>query len=133
MAAGLLTVLVAVGCADDQRTVRSAWDLAAPVTPGETEFEVVVYVGSSSCNVFDRTEIEESDLSVTVSAWTTDTRGEDDCTADLGVVREVVQLEAPLGARALVGCRPEGELSASLPGPLPSGEDCRAALDPPPG
>src|SRR3546814_11419812 len=58
-------LLVATRSSDDP--VRSDWWLGEP--PSGAELAVVTYVGSSSCNEFDRVEVSQSDEAVVVESY----------------------------------------------------------------
>lgn len=69
------------------------------------ELEVVVAVGSSSCNTFERLDVFEGPRSVRINAIVNIPRGlSGDCTTDLVTQRVSVTLAEPLGDRTLTGC-----------------------------
>lgn len=77
---------------------------------------------SSSCNEFDRIEVDDGPEEVVVVAYV-DRVGGPDCTADLSWHVVTVQLSSPLGDRSLSGCSaPEGGLQE--PGVSRHDRDC---------
>lgn len=80
--------------------------------PSGVEVPVVVYTESSSCNEFDRVEVDESSDEVVITAYVNRVGGPD-CTADYNSQPAPVRLASPLGTRTLGGCvAPEGGLQA---------------------
>src|SRR3546814_18349543 len=63
----LVTVAVLVATRSSDDPVRSDWWLGEP--PSGAELAVVTYVGSSSCNEFDRVEVSQSDEAVVVESY----------------------------------------------------------------
>lgn len=104
-------VLVATRSPDGP--VRSDWWLGSP--PSGAGLAIVTYVGSSSCNEFDRIEVSESEDAVVVMSYVS--RGGGDCTADDSYRATPVTLDAPLGKRRLEGCTapPDGNRAGDIP------------------
>ncbi len=65
---------------------------------------MVTYVGSGSCNDFDRVDVDESTERVLIHAYVTAKGGDTDCTDDYTWQATEVELEEPLGDRSLSGC-----------------------------
>lgn len=87
---------------DGRQTVDAPWTLRNPVDAATTAVPILVYVGSSSCDSFRSTEVEESAESVTITAEVRSKGG--GCTSDMRTRPVDVQLAGPLGERALLGC-----------------------------
>ena len=113
-----------VGCADGgpSTTGPTEWDL---VTVSNSEVRIVVYVGSSSCNSLADVAVEEDSEQVGINATVTIDGGED-CTSDMTTSEETIQLDSPIGARTLVGCRPPSPLVSGRQQPLRGG--CMATV-----
>ena len=99
---GWISVCVALvgGCSSDGDVQRSDWWLSENVDG--TRLDVVTYVGSGSCTEFDRVHVEESAEDVLIEAYVT-VQG-NDCTDDYTWASTQVELDDPLGDRALTGC-----------------------------
>ena len=99
-----LVLLVAASCtgSDNIDRVRADWMLEAP--PSDDVLPVLVQIGSSSCNSFDEVTVTETASQVTIEAYVNHKTYLHECTADLRMHHEPVQLAAPLGQRSLVGC-----------------------------
>ncbi len=102
---GLALSLAACGSGPGQVAVERAEWLVSGEAAGGT-FTVSVYVGGSTCIDFDRVEVEEGDDVVEVAAYVRRAVGEP-CSEDFGWRDVVVELDAPLGDRDLVGCAGE--------------------------
>lgn len=98
--------VIVAGCQYVRGEQEVRWALAQRVTPSSTALDLVVFVGSSSCHDFRRVDVEEDESEVRVTAYVTSS-GDEDCTADDVRRLETVELDAPLGDRALRGCRVE--------------------------
>lgn len=94
-----LAVIGSGGCGADD-SMRTDWWLST--SPTGTRLEVVVYTNGSSCTDFEEVDVVERDDEVVVHAFVQHRDG--DCTSDYSVEPVVVELDAPLGARRLVGC-----------------------------
>lgn len=103
-AALALVLLGAASCttSDDIESVRTDWMLDGP--PTGRVLPVLVHVGGSSCNSFREVLVTETPSEVTIEAYLDYKTNLRDCTADLRMQREPVQLASPLGERTLVGC-----------------------------
>ena len=86
---------------DDTSVGLTRWSLTAEV--GGAEFDIVIEVGSSSCDSLDRVEVDEGAETVTIEAYVRSRRA-DVCTADMATEVESIALDAPLGDRELLGC-----------------------------
>ncbi|MET4226149.1 hypothetical protein [Oerskovia enterophila] len=91
-------MLVACGAGTPERQ-RVEWVL---VSEEGTSLDLGVYAGGSTCTDDDGIEVEEGAESVEVRAFVLRTTGT--CSEDFGVRLVTVELEEPLGERALVGC-----------------------------
>lgn len=130
-AAFLLLAILVAGCAadsPDEVGVKGAptdWDVVA-FDPGSADLEILVWVGSSSCDVFEGFDIEEGPDQVVLVALDTPTSTRaGGCTADLISSRQNVTLRAPPGAKTLVGCRPDAPVARSPIGPI---TDCHTIV-----
>lgn len=92
------------GAGADRREASASWELSAPVDSNAVVLPLTVFVGSSSCDRFDGVEAVETTGSVTVTATISSLTGDRGCTSDMRTERVEVTLQAPLGARALLGC-----------------------------
>ena len=102
LATTLIGVALTVGCSDNGGVeLQADWWLSGE--PSGLNLPVVVYVGSSSCNDFNRVEVAESAGEVTVTAYV-DANSDGDCTADYTWHPSPVELDASLNGRALRGC-----------------------------
>jgi hypothetical protein len=114
----------AVGEGPQSIVARTDWELRT--APSSDLLDLRVAVGSSSCDTFDRIAISESADTVTLHAYVrTQFEWGGSCTDDF-VIRDdvIVQLQAPLGDRELIGCDghvPTTEVFANTQG----GVDCR--------
>lgn len=92
-----------LGCSGDggDGELQADWWLSD--APSGSSLPVAVYVGSSSCNEFNRVEVAESADEVTITAYV-NVSGEEVCTADYTWHPAPVELDAPLDNRALRGC-----------------------------
>ena len=107
----VLPCVFVTSCGGDGGTLQSDWWLSE--IPSGNEVPVVVYTASSSCNDFDRVEVDETADEVTIRAYV-DFTGDTDCTADYTWHPAPVELDAPLGTRVLRGCTaPEDGLRAA--------------------
>lgn len=98
----LTSAALLAGCSDDGgRELQADWWLSD--APTGFSVPVVVYIGSSSCNEFNRVEVAESADEVTITAYV-DASSSGVCTADDTAHPAPVALDAPLNDRALRGC-----------------------------
>lgn len=81
---------------------RSEWILE-DVSADEQELRVAVFSGHSSCMDFERIEVTEDEHQVEIRGYARHD-GSDACTDDHVTHAVQVELDAPLGDRALVGC-----------------------------
>jgi hypothetical protein len=97
--------LLLASCASfDSIRAATEWDLAGATQTAH--LELTVWVGSSSCNKFDSVVTTESASDVTIIARLRVDATAGGCTSDLTRTVVGVDLEAPLGDRELLGCRP---------------------------
>jgi hypothetical protein len=82
----------------------SYWQLLE--TPNGTTLKLYVAVGNS-CDSFERVDVEETGNAVTIRSYSRQTLDGDGCTDQLFHEQISVELEQPLGDRALLGCAPE--------------------------
>lgn len=107
-----IVALLLVGCdrlllesgVGDREATPTRWFLAGDA--GDNPFLITVVVGSSSCNELDDVVVSEVDGQVRVDATILTPTQDQDCTLDLSVQDVLVDLETPLGDRALLGCEP---------------------------
>ena len=117
VAALLVLALTGAGCGDGGgggERVDAPWFVV-----GTRRADVLILdvgIGSSSCNDLHGFEAIESEDSVEIHAYVTVDEG-GDCTADYDVLTIDLQLDDPLGQRRIVGCRPEGPLTAGFARP----------------
>jgi hypothetical protein len=127
---GCLVIGAVVGLASScstTETVDTAWNLVGPPT-GDV-LEIVVAVGSSSCNSFDELHVTETEEAVDIRT-TIEVDDPGNCTDDLTTSTQTIELDARLGDRALTGCRPaDGRFTDLYERDVPTGGDCRRALD----
>ena len=107
LSAVLLVGVMGVGCSSSSGSSPSIsavhWVLDEP--PAGSQLRITGYIGSSSCNSFDRVDVEESDSAVDVQVLVR-FNGAEACTADMRMQAITVELENPLGIRELTGCQP---------------------------
>lgn len=90
--------------------VEGAHDWALTSVDGNV-LNVVVAVGSGTCDRFESIEISETETEVNITALVSEkepgsglfTTG---CTADMGLEHVQIALDRPVGERALTGCAP---------------------------
>ena len=73
--------------------------------PTGSQLLITGYIGSSSCDSFDRVEVAESASTVEVEVLVR-SNGNEACTADMRMQAITVDLDEPLGERELTGCQP---------------------------
>lgn len=100
--AGSACTLSFGGCSSGADTQRS--DSWLSERADGTRLEVVTYIGSGSCNDFDRVDVEESAEEVLIYAYITGEDGKTACTDDYTWETTEVELDEPLGDRSLSGC-----------------------------
>jgi hypothetical protein len=91
---------------------------------------VQVIVGSGSCDRLDRIDVSETPTDVTLTAVVVETEPGSGlfgvaCTADLESEFVNVDLDAPLAARTLLGCDPQGRFSGSASEDGSGPSDCQ--------
>lgn len=103
-AALVSVLLVATSCtkSDNIESVRTDWMLEA--SPTGRVLPVLVQIGGSSCNSFREIRVTETPSEVAIEAYVNHRTNLRECTADLRMQREPVQLAGPVGERRLVGC-----------------------------
>jgi len=79
------------------------WELDE--APTGSQLLITGYIGSSSCDSFDRVEVAESASTVEVQVLVR-FNGNEACTADMRLQAITVDLDEPLGGRDLTGCQP---------------------------
>jgi hypothetical protein len=106
---------------------------------GQSRVSILVETGNPGCYTVEPVQVAETDAAVTILAFTGEINRTPDptpvespmigqwhygvvCTAEMRLVRVVVELANPLGARILEGCT-AGRLEAT-----PVRQDCRATL-----
>ena len=102
-----LALVLISGCDHGNRQAEerlTEWRLVQ--RPSPTELVLEIAIGSSSCNAFERVEVEETTEAVRISAIVAVAIESDVCTDDLVLAQEEVGLDVPLGDRRLVGCTP---------------------------
>jgi len=98
----LIVVAVSAGIQSCSSNVkRTSWQLTAP--PGGSELHLFVQVGG--CDKFERFSIKESDQVVLVEAYVR-MNVRSACPGLIEFQRRTLQLNTPVGARALHGCNP---------------------------
>lgn len=123
-ALGLATALIVLGaCGSDDDSAETSgpafWSVTEPVSGAE--FDIVIEVGSSSCDSLDRVIVDETSTTVTIEAIVRNS-GDEICTMDMVIETETITLDEPLGDRELLGCDRNVAAGASsrdcsLPGP----------------
>lgn len=108
-AVALAVPLSLSSCSEHTSTAATDWDLLAA---GGRRIEILVWVGSSSCESLKTVETDETSSSVTLTAII-ELSGDSDCTADLTTEVTTVDLESDLGNRDLRGCRPRDPATES--------------------
>lgn len=98
-------------------------------SPAGTAFTIVIDVSGSSCVSHDRVTLDETLDRVVVRAFNNVSRS-NACTNDYREYHHVVQLDAPLGDRRLVGCTVTGD-AIPVTGPsIPDDADCTYYIQP---
>jgi len=119
----LVLALTGAGCGDGgDEPVDAPWFVV-----GTRRADVLILdvgIGSSSCNDLHGFEAIESEDSIEIHAYVTVDEG-GDCTADYDVLTVDLQLDDPLGQRRIVGCRPEGPLTAGFARPTGAADDAQ--------
>lgn len=106
---GFLIGVVTVGCSSSSSSAPTPsisavhWELNE--APSGAQLLITGYIGSSSCDSFDRIEVEESGSAVDVQVLVT-SNGNAACTADMRMQAITVDLDEPLELRELTGCQP---------------------------
>ncbi len=106
---GFIIGAVTVGCTSSSSSAPTPsisavhWELNE--APSGTQLLITGYIGSSSCDSFDRIEVQESDSAVDVQVLVK-SNGNAACTDDLRMEDITVDLDEPLGVRELTGCQP---------------------------
>jgi len=110
LAAAFLAITVTVGCTSSSSPTGTSpsisavhWELNE--APTGAQLRITGYIGSSSCDSFDRIEVQESDSAVDVQVLVK-SNGNAGCTADMRMQAITVELDEPLGVRELTGCKP---------------------------
>lgn len=102
----LLAGLIVVSCSS---WVEGAHDWALTSVDGNV-LSVVVAVGSSSCDRFEGVEVSEDQSEVSISALVSEKQSgglfTTGCNSDMGFENIEIELNHPLGDRALTGCVP---------------------------
>ncbi len=107
--AALLVGAVTAGCTSSSSSAPAPsisavhWELNE--APTGAQLRITGFIGSSSCNSFDRIEVQESDSAVDVQVLVK-FNGNAACTEDMRMQAITVELENPLGIRELTGCQP---------------------------
>jgi len=121
-ARGLLAVAFAAalaGCGSVGAVGDAEWTLVASTPDGQTLLVETGFGGvASGCARFDGWEVVVNDDAVDVRARLWEAIAPSGCTAELVLERHVVELDAPLGDRALQGC---GRDACRDDGPSPNG------------
>ena len=117
----LLVITIAIAVKSCSSIKRTSWELAEP--PSGHELQISVQVGG--CDLFARTSVTETDARVVVEAYIRD-GALSECDDGIFTERRTVQLQAPLGNRALQGCNPA---SAVHKLPYLSDSDCAASVE----
>ena len=119
----LLVITIAIAVKSCSSIKRTSWELAEP--PSGHELQISVQVGG--CDLFARTSVTETDETVVVEAYVRDDAlTASGCDDGIFTERRTVQLQAPLGNRALQGCNPA---SAVYKLPYLSDSDCAASAE----
>jgi hypothetical protein len=126
LGAALLVGAVAVGCSSSPSSTgaspSSSTSTSSPAStvtspsisavhwelneaPSGAQLRITGYIGSSSCDSFDRVEVAESDSTVEIQVLVR-SNGNEACTADMRLQAITVDLDEPLGGRELTGCAP---------------------------
>lgn len=106
---GFIIVAVTVGCTSSSSSAPTPsisavhWELNQ--APSGTQLLITGYIGSGSCDSFDRIEVQESGSAVDVQVLVK-SNGNAACTDDLRMQTITVDLDEPLGVRELTGCQP---------------------------
>lgn len=110
LAIAFVVLLVVSSCSLSAKSTDVAHDWALTSVNGNT-LEVVVAVGSGSCDRFKGIEVSETSTEVNITAVVAEKQAGSGlfaapCTSDLGFENIEVVLEQPLGERTLTGCGP---------------------------
>lgn len=109
LVAGFIIGTVTVGCTSSSSSAPTPsisavhWELNE--APSGTQLLITGYIGSSSCDSFDRIEVQESGNAVDVQVLVK-SNGNAACTADMRMQAITADLDEPLGVRELTGCQP---------------------------
>lgn len=110
LSAVFLIGAVGLGCSSSPSPSGTSPSISAvhwELNEGPTGSQLLVtgYIGSSSCDSFDRVEVAESTTAVDVQVLVR-SNGNEACTADMRMEAITVDLDEPLGGRELTGCQP---------------------------
>ena len=110
LGAALLVGAMGIGCSSSSSSTGTSPSISAvhwelDEVPTGSQLRMIGFIGSSSCDSFDRVEVAESDITVDVQVLVR-SNGNEACTADMRLQAITVDLDEPLGRRALTGCQP---------------------------